>query len=107
MAKPTGVDMSNTELSFLLDLLLTHKLAKNTKEAITLRIKEVELALTTAPARPQPRPPAQLHTIDPSGVQQPAAVTPAASNAMADRAAIINQAMAGKAPKLGLPKPSG
>jgi len=34
-----------SELSFLLELLLSHKLAKGTKEAITDRIKEVERRL--------------------------------------------------------------
>lgn len=32
-----------TELSFLLDLLLNHKLPRPTKEAITERIKEIEM----------------------------------------------------------------
>lgn len=31
-----------TELSFLLELLLTHKLQKSTKEALMARIKEIE-----------------------------------------------------------------
>jgi peptidoglycan hydrolase CwlO-like protein len=34
-----------TELSFLIDLLLNHKLAKATKDAIAERIKEVETAM--------------------------------------------------------------
>jgi hypothetical protein len=49
-----------TELSFLLDLLLNHKLPKATKEAITGRIKEIEtLAHQPTIAQPQwqPRPP--------------------------------------------------
>ena len=38
-----------TELSFLIDLLLNHKLPKATKDAVAARIKEVE-ARTAAPA---------------------------------------------------------
>jgi hypothetical protein len=34
-----------TELSFLLDLLLNHKLPKPTREAVTARVKEVEVQL--------------------------------------------------------------
>lgn len=39
-----------TELSFLLDLLLNHKLPKATREAVTARIKDVEVRLSSAPA---------------------------------------------------------
>jgi len=35
----------NTELSFLLDILLEHKLPKKVKELVTARIKEVEAGL--------------------------------------------------------------
>ncbi len=35
-----------SELSFLLDILLNHKLPKPTREAVTARIKEVEARLT-------------------------------------------------------------
>lgn len=38
-----------TELSFLLDLLMNHKLQKATKEAIAIRIKEVEIAMNEKP----------------------------------------------------------
>lgn len=38
-----------TELSFLLELLLNHKLPKPTKEAITHRIKEVEARFVQTP----------------------------------------------------------
>jgi hypothetical protein len=38
-----------TELSFLLDLLLNHKLPKPTREAVTARIKHVEAGLTASP----------------------------------------------------------
>jgi hypothetical protein len=37
-----------TELSFLLDLLLNHKLPKATREAVTQRIKDVETRLSSA-----------------------------------------------------------
>lgn len=36
-----------SELSFLIDLLLNHKLSPKTKEHIATRIKEVELAMST------------------------------------------------------------
>ena len=41
-----------TELAFLLDILLNHKIPKVTKEAITERIKLVESQLGTRPALP-------------------------------------------------------
>jgi len=40
-----------SELSFLLELLLNHKLAKPTKEAITNRVKEVEANLSYKPVQ--------------------------------------------------------
>ena len=48
-----------TELTFLIELLLNHKLPKPTKDAISARIKEVESQLgkpTYAPAYPVPTP---------------------------------------------------
>lgn len=38
-----------TELSFLLDLLLNHKLPKVTRDAVATRIKEVETRMTLSP----------------------------------------------------------
>ncbi len=46
-----------TELSFLLDLLLNHKLPKPTKEAVSQRIKHVEMMLTQTSVQLQMRPP--------------------------------------------------
>jgi hypothetical protein len=37
-----------TELSFLLELLLEHKLPKDTRSAVAVRIKDVELGIHTA-----------------------------------------------------------
>lgn len=39
-----------TELSFLLDLLLNHKLPKATRETITARVKDVEIGLSSRQA---------------------------------------------------------
>lgn len=41
-----------TELSFLLDLLLNHKLSKPTRDAIVMRLKDVELAIYSRPSVP-------------------------------------------------------
>lgn len=38
-----------TELSFLLDLLLNHKLSKPTRDAIVMRLKDVEVVLSSRP----------------------------------------------------------
>ena len=43
-----------SELSFLIDLLLNHKLVKATAELIAERIKEVEANLSARPAMHQP-----------------------------------------------------
>ncbi len=51
-----------TELSFLLDLLLNHKLPKPTREAVTARIKDVEARLTQS-SQPLQRAPAPLQTL--------------------------------------------
>lgn len=46
-----------TELSFLLDLLMNHRLQKATKEIVAQRIKEVEESLNQKPQVPfQPKP---------------------------------------------------
>lgn len=76
-----------TELSFLIDLLLNHKLPKATKDAVAARIKDIEQA------SPQPRP-----SIQPIAAPQVAQVaqTPAAQAALAQRQALINEAMSGK-----------
>lgn len=43
-----------TELSFLLDLLLNHKLPKATREAVTERVKDVEDSYIIASRRHEP-----------------------------------------------------
>ena len=116
--------MTTTELSFLIDLLLHHKLPSKTKEAISGRIKEVEASLATQPTQVQPRfaqPPIPRTQVDPTAQapstqailngEKPAATgsvlptapqvlvpptSPAAAAALQDRMAIINQALAGK-----------
>ncbi len=130
-----------TELTFLVDLLLNHKLPKPTRDAVAARIKEVEAGIGFAPpqrmapqpamARPQNLPPhiasqspsmqaIMLRNPDlapvgvPSGAAiealalasppepQPVAIiaqTPAAVNAMNERAATIRQGMSGKPEK--------
>lgn len=117
-----------TELSFLLELLLNHKLPKVTREAVTARVKEVEQGLThpysqqarAVPTLPQAVPPhlagqapstiaaLMRHEgegkppIVPIPVEAPPpviAVTPAAQAALAERNALINQAVSGKPEK--------
>ena len=100
-----------SELSFLLELLLTHKLAKGTKEAITNRIKEVETKyVQSVPGIPvyQPRPPKtaqspstqrildemaqETQPVPPEQIAQ----SPAAAMALAARQEAINIALSGK-----------
>ncbi len=58
-----------TELSFLVDLLLNHKLPKVTRDAVAARIKEVEAGLGT---HQQVRSAGQVtNTVDLRGVQIP------------------------------------
>jgi hypothetical protein len=105
-----------TELSFLLDLLLNHKLPKGTKEAITARIKEIEdrqaqpLAYVQRPPRTAQSPSTQRildemaqeqgvsHTViatNPPMIAQ----TPAAAAALAARQEAISIALSGKEEK--------
>jgi hypothetical protein len=111
-----------TELAFLLDLLLNHRLPQATKVAITDRIKEVEKCLTFAPQKVGPvghhsgPVPPQLANQAPSTiaalakhpdlvaqmVPEPVAViaqTPATAAALASREQAIQQAMSGKVEK--------
>lgn len=55
-----------TELSFLLELLLNHKLPKVTREAVTLRIKEVEAMLSAKNTGVSINPPAAANIPMPS-----------------------------------------
>ncbi len=113
-----------TELAFLLELLLNHKLPRPTKVAVTERIKEVESKLLSPrdvrseiPAPSQGFIPPHLIGQAPSTVAamarhpdlaaaleppQPVAViaqTPAAQAAVAARQEAINSALSGKVEK--------
>lgn len=102
-----------TELSFLIDLILNHKLQKVSKDAIAARIKEVECSgnLPRISAAPLPRPAVvdgalqSASTIAAMARHQegapPAPVsiiaqTPIAQAAMASRQQAINSAITGK-----------
>jgi len=94
-----------TELSFLLELLLNHKLPKATKELVTERIKEVEAKLGSAPTPVQRAPIRAASGQSPSTqkileemaaeAEAPVTQTPAVAQAMAHRAALIAQATSG------------
>ena len=112
-----------TELSFLLELLLEHKLTTATKKLIQERIKEVEANVNQG-VKYLPQPQQVNRTVDSRGVQQAPSTlaimeqheqavqpviahTPAIANALQQRQQLIEQAKAGKgmaAPKVGLPK---
>jgi hypothetical protein len=83
-----------SELSFLLTLLLEHKLNKPTKLLILERVKELESKTTSRPV------PTQI-TVRPVSLPAPVETigqTPQAQKALADRQEAIAQAMAGKKP---------
>lgn len=114
-----------TELTFLLDLLLNHKLPMATRAAISQRIKEVEANLSNGYQVPRHAQevrqaalkdlPAHLANQAPSTIAalqrhpdlvaemakpvEVVAQTPAAQQAMASRQDAINAAMAGKVEK--------
>lgn len=105
-----------TELSFLIELLLNHKLPKATKDAVAARIKEIEAspAQMVVP-RQMPvssrdvtqRHPDLIKPIEASAylpVEQstPAVIaqTPAAAAALASREAAINASLSGKVDKV-------
>ncbi len=104
-----------TELSFLIELLMNHRLQKVTKEFILSRIKEVEANLNARPA-PYQRPGQDLtqaastralldkHGPLPSIEMPPIPVeqiaqTPATAAAMLSRQQAISQALSGKIDK--------
>jgi hypothetical protein len=124
-----------SEMQFLLDLLLTQKLTKPTQAMVKERMVEVEQQMrTTTFIRPpapiaaavatqqqpstlrlqgmaelQPQQPVQpaASAAEPTPVAQTVVTSAAAHNALADRAALINSAMSGKQPrKLFHPKNS-
>lgn len=112
-----------TELGFLLELLLNHKLPKATRVAVTERVKEVEGRLGARPVALAPiqNVPPQLANQSPSTIAAmmkhpdlvqgmavppppPAPVeniaqTPATAAALASRQAAIQEAMSGKPEK--------
>lgn len=102
-----------TELAFLLDLLLNHRLPAATKAAISDRLKEVEKMLAPAPRAPAPVPP-QLANQAPSTIAalmkhpdlmekampvEVIAQTAQTAAALASREQAIQQAMSGKIEK--------
>jgi len=62
----------STELSFLVELLLNHKLTKPTKDLIASRIKEVESSLSTPMIRASPR----VVAAEPAPLHQPTTINP-------------------------------
>ncbi len=98
-----------TELTFLVELLLNHKLQKPTKDAVASRIRDVEAAMATLPpthpVRPMPNGVVQAASmqaiIDRNPDLAPAVVaqTPAAVAAINSRQTAINESLAGKIDK--------
>jgi hypothetical protein len=91
-----------SELGFLLELFLNHKLPRITKALIAERIKEVEIAARTV--TPQPRISSNISAQAPSTQaalmrQDPVEViahTSATANALASRQQAINDSISGK-----------
>ena len=107
------------QLSFLIDLLLNHKLSKLTKDIIIERIRDIESELLSPRQTPLPKalpphyPPqaaSTLAALEKHGLAIPGprieeaveviAQTPAAAQAMASRQQAINESIAGKVDKL-------
>lgn len=101
-----------TELTFLIELLLNHKLPKVTKDLIAKRITEVETAFRpqqgpSVSADPAVKPTQAASTMailarNPDLTPSPVAVvaqTPATAKALADRQESIALAMSGKVEK--------
>lgn len=84
-----------TELSFLIDLLMNHKLPRVTKELIATRIKEVETMMVSKPTYTvAPGNPLRLNTAPMEQAVGQIAQTPATQAALAARQKI----MEGKVP---------
>jgi hypothetical protein len=77
-----------SDISFLIELLLNHKLSKSTRELIAARIREVE-------ASPHSRP-LTTTTLTHHNSNTPQVQTQAGLAALQDRQEAINAAMAGK-----------
>lgn len=93
-----------SELSFLLDLLLEHKLSKTTKDLIKERIKVIEgyqKAIVTAPVikNPTAQAPSTQRILDEMAQNQPQVQTAAAAQALQHRSELIAQALSGKEEK--------
>lgn len=80
-----------TELSFLLELLLNHKLPKLTQTAIKTRIDEIQSSPQQLVVRSVPLIQNPMMPPIPAMAQ-----TPEAAKALAERNALINQAISGK-----------
>ena len=83
-----------TEISYLIDLLLNHKLPKVTRENIRARIQLLEKGGATAPRPNGP----QASPGAPQATPVPIAASPVAAQALADRQAMMNAAGNGQAP---------
>lgn len=92
-----------TELSFLVDLLLNHKLPKVTRDAVAVRIKEVESSL---PMQKQIFP--QAHFIPPhhTGVISPAAMQAPSTLAAMARHGDLQMIAAPEMPPIPSPEPA-
>lgn len=100
-----------TELSFLLELLLNHKLPRLTKDLIAERIKEVEASYSPARRIPTqtvqaiagvPQAASTIAAMERQAIEAPVAVvaqTAATQAALASRATAIAEAIAGKVNK--------
>lgn len=96
-----------TELTFLVELLLNHRLQKPTRDAVATRIKEVEEAIAHLPPQSPVRPNPIVSSRDvaarhPEMAPEPVlaiAQTPAAAAALNSRAEAIQSAMSGKPEK--------
>ena len=94
-----------TELSFLVDLLLNHKLAKATREAVAARIKEVETRMASQQQMPAP---AQVrNTFEVRGIQAPAVPAHLQGQSASTIAAMMRQEANGTpvAPLVPMPEP--
>lgn len=88
-----------TELSFLIELLLNHKLPKPTKDAIAERIKDIQMAPASLPepgyirpvAQPQMETPIALTTPDnkPMAQQSPSTVAALLKHGLAIGSAVV------------------
>lgn len=98
-----------TELDFLIELLLNHKLQKATKDSIQARIKEIQASRTVASPRTAVLSPSVQKQAEFDAAKVPAHMQPdppeeplaqpsyVAQQAMADRARAIQEAQSGGA----------